>query len=307
MKALLAAQTVQAQGIGDATGDALRNVVTFLPKLVGFLVVLLIGWIVARVLRAAVKKLLGRLHFDRAVQRGGLSDAMARSKFDASGLVAQIVYYAVLLIALQIAFGIFGSNPVSNLLNEIVAWLPRAIVAIVIIVVAAAIARAVQDITSRALGGLSYGPTLGKIASWFIIALGVIAALNQIGVATTVTTPILITILATIGGIAVVGVGGGLIRPMQQRWEGWLTKAEAEAPQAKAQAEAYQRGREDVQRTAQGVSPAEQTTRMTETPAHAASMPTPPTGGAMAPGPGPAQPTRPVQPHPGQFPPGEQR
>lgn len=303
MKALLAAQTVQAQGIGDATGDALRNVVTFLPKLVGFLVVLLIGWIVARVLRAAVKKLLARLHFDRAVQRGGLSDAMARSKFDASGLVSQIVYYAVLLIALQIAFGIFGSNPVSTLLTEIVAWLPRAIVAIVIIVVAAAIARAVQDITSRALGGLSYGPTLGKVASWFIIALGVIAALNQIGVATTVTTPILITILATVGGIAVIGVGGGLIKPMQQRWEGWLTKAENEAPQAKAQAEAYQRGREDVQRTAQGVSPAEQTTRMTETPAHAASMPTPPVGQPMP----QAQPPRPVQPHPGQYPPGEQR
>ena len=307
MKALLAAQTVQAQGIGEATGDALRNVVTFLPKLVGFLVVLLIGWIVARLLRTAVNKVLERVHFDRAVQRGGISDALAKSKFDASGLVAQLVYYAVLLIALQIAFGLFGSNPVSSLLTEIVAWLPRAVVAIVIIVIAAAIARAVRDIATRALGGLSYGPTLGKIASWFIIALGVIAALNQIGVATTVTTPILITILATVGGIAVVGVGGGLIKPMQQRWDGWLTKAEAEVPQAKAQAEAYQRGREDVQRTAQGVSPAEQTTRITETPAHAASMPTPPVGQPMQPGTSPAQPTRPVQPHPGQFPPGEQR
>ncbi|WP_081916128.1 mechanosensitive ion channel family protein [Saccharothrix sp. NRRL B-16314] len=327
MKALLAAQTVQAQGIGDAAGDALRNVVTFLPKLVGFLVVLLIGWIIARVLRSAVNKVLERLHFDRAVQRGGIGDALARSKFDASGLVAQIVYYAVLLIALQVAFGVFGSNPVSDLLNQIVAWLPRAIVAIVIIVVAAAVARAVGDIISRALGGLSYGPTLGKIASWFIIALGVIAALNQIGVATTVTTPILITILATIGGIAVIGVGGGLIKPMQQRWEGWLTKAEAEAPQAKAQAEAYKRGREDVQRTATGVSPAERTTRMTETPAHAASMPAAPggqpmSGQPMQPGqtmpPGqpmqgqpmpPNQPMqgRPVQPHPGQYPPGEQR
>ncbi|MCE6999941.1 hypothetical protein LZG04_34765 [Saccharothrix sp. S26] len=303
MKALLAVQTAQAQGIGDAAGDALRSVVTFVPKLVGFLVVLLIGWIVARLLRAAVNKVLERVHFDRAVQRGGIGDALARSKFDASGLVAQIVYYAVLLIALQIAFGVFGPNPVSTLLTEIVAWLPRAIVAIIIVVVAAAIARAVQDIATRALGSLSYGPTLGKIAAWFIIALGVIAALNQIGVATTVTTPILITILATIGGILVVGVGGGLIKPMQQRWEGWLTRAENEAPQAKAQAEAYQRGREDVRRTTQGVSPAEQTTRVTETPAHAASMPTPPVGQPMP----PAQPTRPVQPHPGQYPPGEQR
>lgn len=310
MNALLAAQTAQAQGIGDAAGDALRSVVTFVPKLVGFLVVLLIGWIVARLLRTAVNKVLERVHFDRAVQRGGLNDALARSRFDASGLVAQIVYYAVLLIALQIAFGLFGSNPVSDLLTEIVAWLPRAIVAIVIVVVAAAIARAVRDIVTRALGGLSYGPTLGKVASWFIIALGVIAALNQIGIATTVTTPILIAILATVGGIAVVGVGGGLVRPMQQRWEGWLTKAENEAPQAKAHAAAYQRGREDVQRTgAQGSGAG--TTWTAETPAHAATMPTPPVGQpAQQPG-TPGQSARPVPPpvppHPGQYPPGEQR
>ncbi|GAA0263447.1 hypothetical protein GCM10010492_75620 [Saccharothrix mutabilis subsp. mutabilis] len=306
MNALLAVQTAQAQGIGEATGDALRSVVTFLPKLVGFLLVLLIGWIVARLLRTAVNKVLERVHFDRAVQRGGIGDALSRTRFDASGLVAQIVYYAVLLIALQIAFGLFGSNPVSNLLTEIVAWLPRAIVAIVIIVVAAAIARAVKDLVSRALGGLSYGRMVANVASWFIIGLGAIAALNQMGIATTVTMPILITLLATVGGIAVVGVGGGLVKPMQQRWEGWLTKAENEVPQAKAQAEAYQRGREDVRRTQE--APTQQVPRPTETPAHATTrtgaspqsaptqstqnMPTPPAGAPVQP-----------QPRPGQFPP----
>ncbi|WP_309117541.1 hypothetical protein [Saccharothrix sp.] len=322
MNALLAVQTAQAQGIGEATGDALRSVVTFLPKLVGFLLVLVIGWIVARVLRAAVNKVLERVHFDRAVQRGGIGDALARSRFDASGLVAQIVYYAVLLIALQIAFGLFGSNPVSNLLTEIVAWLPRAIVAIVIVVVAAAIATAVKDIVSRALGGLSYGRMVANVASWFIIGLGVIAALNQMGIATTVTMPILITLLATIGGIAVVGVGGGLVRPMQQRWEGWLTKAENEVPQAKAQAEAYQRGREDMRRTAE--TPTQQVPRPTETPAHAASRsgastpgasgapgtpvtPGTPTGGQQTPTqnmptPPAGSPVQP-QPRPGQYPP----
>ncbi|MBW4717437.1 mechanosensitive ion channel family protein [Saccharothrix obliqua] len=303
MNALLVAQTAQAQGVGEATGDALRSVVTFLPKLVGFLVVLLIGWVVARLLRTVVTKLLERVHFDRAVQRGGLGDAMARSKFDASGLVAQIVYYAVLLIALQIAFGLFGTNPVSVLLTEIVAWLPRAIVAIVIIVVAAAIARAVRDIVSRALGGASYGRLLANISSWFIIALGVIAALNQIGVATTVTTPVLVAVLATVGGILVVGVGGGLVRPMQQRWEGWLTRAENEVPQAKAQAEAYQRGREDVRRTHETTAAGQQQQVGQQQPAHTAAtradatadVPTSPVGT-------PAQPYPGQQQYPGQPP-----
>jgi hypothetical protein len=62
-------------------------------------------------------------------------------------------------------------------------------------------------------------------------------------------------VLATAGGILVVGVGGGLIRPMQQRWEGWLGRAEAELPQAQAQAEAYQRGREDAVRTGAETAP----------------------------------------------------
>ena len=51
---------------------------------------------------------------------------------------------------------------------------------------------------------------------------GIIAALNQLGIANSVTLPVLITVLATIGGILVVGVGGGLIRPMQERWQRWL-------------------------------------------------------------------------------------
>ncbi|MEO6083975.1 MAG: hypothetical protein ABIQ18_12820 [Umezawaea sp.] len=284
--------TLVAQGLGDAAGDALRSVVTFLPKLVGFLLVLVIGWFVARLLRTGVRKVLEHVHFDRAVQHGGIGDALARTRFDAAGLVAQIVYYAVLLIALQIAFGLFGSNPVSALLTDIVAWLPRAVVAIIIIVVAAAIARAVRDLASRAMGGLSYGPTVAKIASWFIIGIGVIAALNQIGIATTVTTPILITVLATVGGIAVVGVGGGLVRPMQARWDRWLAKAEEEAPRVRAETEAYRRTREDERQRA---SMAEPTVVAQPVPTGPGSVPTPP--------PAQQQPTAQQQPQPHQGPP----
>jgi hypothetical protein len=173
---------------------------------------------------------------------------MSKSKYDASDIIAKLVYYAVLLIALQMAFGVFGTNPVSTMLTGIVAWLPKAVVAIVIVVVAGAVARAVRDLVGNALGGLSYGSMLGTLASVFIWGLGIIAALNQIGVATSVTTPVLITVLATIAGIAIIGVGGGLVRPMQARWEGWLNRAEEELPQAKASAQAYQRGKEDAGR-----------------------------------------------------------
>ena len=83
-------------------------------------------------------------------------------------------------------------------------------------------------IVSNALSGLSYGRLLASIASVSILALGIIAVLNQKGIALTVTLPLLIAVLGTIGGILVVGVGGGLIRPMQQRWEDYLSRIEVE-------------------------------------------------------------------------------
>ncbi|MGW6928924.1 membrane protein [Lentzea sp. NPDC054927] len=235
--------------------DAWRAVATFVPKLAAFLLILLIGWFVAKAVAKLVDKVLEKVGFDRLVERGGIHRMLANSRYDASDLLAKLVYYALLLITLQIAFGVWGPNPVSELLTGIVSWLPKAAVAIIIVVVAGAVANAVKDFIGGALGGLSYGRVLANIASIFIWALGIIAALNQIGVATTVTTPVLIAVLATVGGILVVGVGGGLVRPMQQRWEGWLGRAEQELPQAQAQAQAYQRGREDAVRTQSETTP----------------------------------------------------
>ncbi len=234
--------------IGQGISDAWRMIATFVPKLVAFVVILIIGWIVAKVLAKVLGKLLNRVGFDRAVARSGAAGRwQERSRYGASGLLSKLLYYALLLITLQIAFSVFGPNPISTLLTGVVAWLPLAAVAIVIIVVAGAIAKAVRDIISSALGELSYGRWLATAAAVFIWALGIIAALNQIGVATAVTIPVLITVLATLGAIAAIGVGGGLVRPMQQRWERWLGRIEQEAPQARAHAEAYQRGRGDAQ------------------------------------------------------------
>jgi hypothetical protein len=215
--------------------QAWTSVATFVPKLIAFLAILVIGWIIAKVVAKIVDKVLERIGFDRVVERGGIKQMLSRSQYDASDIIAKLAYYAILLITLQLGFGVWGPNPVSDLLAGIVAWLPRAAVAIVIIVIAGAIARAVKDLVSSAFGGLSYGSMLGTIASLFIWAIGIIAALNQIGVATTVTTPVLIAVLATLGGIAVVGVGGGLVRPMQQRWERWLDNVEREIPAMRAQ------------------------------------------------------------------------
>ena len=244
--------------VTNALGDTLRNVLLFLPKALAFVAILVIGWLIAKAVRKLVDKILERVGFDRLVERGGVKSALAKSKYDASDIVAKIAYYAILLFTLQLAFGVFGPNPISALLTSVIAWLPSAFVAIIIVVVASAIAKGVKDLISSALGGLSYGRVLANVASVFILGLGIIAALNQIGVATTVTTPILVAILATVAGILIVGVGGGLIKPMQARAEQWLSRAESETHAIAAQSSAYQAGTSATQAaTTPGTVPAE--------------------------------------------------
>jgi len=214
------------KSISDTLQDWLTTVGNATLKFVVFLIILFIGWLIARAVDSAVSRLLAKVGFDRLAERTGLRRWTGR--YAPSALVGRIVRYILLLITLQLGFGVFGPNAISDVIDAIIAWIPRLIVACVILVVAVAIAGAVFDIIRNALSQFSYGKGLGRAAQIAIIALGAIAALNQVGIATTVTMPVLVTILATIGGILVVGVGGGLIHPMRERWERMLTKGEAE-------------------------------------------------------------------------------
>ena len=214
-------------GLGRGLSDMWRSVLVFIPAALAFAAIVLVGYLVARLLRTAVTKGLHKAGFDRAVERGGAGRVLGPVR--ASELCGKLAFAAVLLFALQLAFGIWGPSPVSDLLTALIAWLPRAFVAIVIVVLAAAVARAVQDLVAGALGGLPYGRLLGRAAAGVIVVLGVIAALDQVGIATAVTQPVLIAVLATVAGVLIVGVGGGLVRPMERRWEVWLDRAAAES------------------------------------------------------------------------------
>ncbi|MFI7577167.1 hypothetical protein [Micromonospora sp. NPDC049497] len=239
---------VRQVDIGDAVADMWRSVLLFIPRAIAFIAILVVGWLIARAVLKIVDAALERVNFDRAVERGGIKRALERTKYDASDILAKLAYYAVLLFTLQFAFGVWGPNAISDLIGGVVAWLPRAFIAIVIVVVAAAIANAVRDLVTGALGGLAYGKILADLVAVFILALGVIAALNQVGIATSVTTPVLVTVLATIAGILIVGVGGGLVKPMQSRWDGFLNRMAEESRAVQEHRQARAAGQGDTER-----------------------------------------------------------
>jgi Conserved TM helix len=226
-----------AVDVQGGISSAWANVITFVPKLAAALLIILVGYVVARLVASILNKVLERVGFDRAVERGGVKQALARSRYDPSDLVAKLAFWLIFLVSLQLAFGVFGPNPVSDLLKGLIAYLPNVLVAIVIVVVAAAIARAVTDLLASLLGGVTGGPVLAKGAGVAVLVFGAFAALDQLRIAPRVVTGLWYALLAIVVGSAVVAVGGGGIKPMQRYWERAANRAEQRAPELKQQAQ----------------------------------------------------------------------
>ena len=220
---------------GQGLTSAWTNVATFVPKLVAFLIIVIVGYIIAKVISKILAKVLQRVGFDRLVERGGVKRALASSKYDAAEILARLVFYAIMLFVLSTGFGVFGSNPISNYLHAVIAYLPLVFVAILIVIIAAAVAAGAKTLIQNSLGGLSYAPVLANAAAAVIIALGVVAALDQLHIAAAVVNAVLYAALAALTGVIIVAVGGGGIKTMSARWELLASRYDQERVQVQQQ------------------------------------------------------------------------
>lgn len=227
---------------------AWRNVVTFAPKLLGFFLILLIGYFIAKALAKLLDRILERVGFDGWVERGVLETTFRRSKLDPSDIVSKIAFWGLFLVVLQLAFGIWGANPISDLIHGILAYLPNVLVAVIILVIAGAIASVVTDLLTAALSAVSGGQWLARGAGIAILVVGVFAALNQLEIAPEIVNGLFYAMLAIIVGSAIVAVGGGGIRTMQGYWERSSRRLESKGAEVKqnVDTDAVERGVGDL-------------------------------------------------------------
>jgi Conserved TM helix len=217
--------------------EAWERIATFVPKLLGFVLILIIGYFVAKLLARVVDQLLERVGFDGWVERGALKTALEKSKFDASDILSIVAFWAVFLIALQLAFGVFGPNPVSELIEGIIAYLPNLFAAVVILVIVAALAKVVTDLLTATLGAVSGGQWIARGAGMAILVIGVFAALNQLKIAPAIVNGLFYALLAIIVGIAIVAFGGGGIQTARQYWQRASDRVEMKATEIRHEAE----------------------------------------------------------------------
>jgi hypothetical protein len=220
---------VQAIQFEEGFNDAFREGILLLPKLGYFLLILIVGIFLAKAVQKILTKVLQRVGFDQLVERGGVKQALSKSRYDAAAILARIVYYFIFLFVLSAAFRVFGPNPISDFLQQIIFFLPKLFVAILVLVIAFAVAAAVKDLLSNMLGGLSYGSALANAASLFVVALGVFAALDQLEIAGMIVGGIFYGLLALIIAPLIIAFGVGGIEPAREAIRNLQSKGQAKA------------------------------------------------------------------------------
>jgi len=183
-----------------------------IPRILGFIVIIVVGWIVAALLAKAIAVLLRKIKFNHLAERSGFAGFVSKTgaDTDSAGLIAGIVKWFVRLIALVVAFDALGLPAVSEVLRDLLLWLPNLVVALVVLVIgglaANTVSRLVRGATAEAeLGNPDF---LAKLASAAVWAFAVVVAVNQIGVATTLINTLF---MAVVGAFALaLGLAFGL-------------------------------------------------------------------------------------------------
>lgn len=268
-------ETVQDWGdavLVSAT-EALQNFLGFLPALVGAILILVLGWVLAGLLASLVERVLKTIGFERAASTTGISAFIARSgsSWTASAIVAEIVKWFVRLIAIQAAASILGLDQISQIINAILLWLPNLVVAIAIIVIGALIARFVSGLVRGTTGqmGFTNSDLLGGVAYYAIVVFAVIAAVDQLGIAETVVNTLIMGLIATFVIAAGLAFGLGGQQVAARITEGWY----ASGQQASRKVAEYAQSRSSETPSAAAEPPRLPSGASTEPPATGTSEP----------------------------------
>ena len=226
---------------GDAVflslSNALNSFLAAIPLVIGALIIIIIGWIIAGVLARVVTEVLRRAGADRLfAEHGGQVYGSRTQNIKPSIVAGELVKWLVRLVFLVAAANVLGMPQVSQLLNNVLLWIPNLIVAAIILLIAPLLARFVRGAIEVGAGqmGFSNAPLLGRIAEIAIVAFAVIIAINQIGIAANLVNTLFVGLVAALAlafGLAF-GLGGREVAA--QLTQSWYEQSQSAAARVRA-------------------------------------------------------------------------
>src|SRR5918998_6834183 len=188
--------------------NALGTFLSFVPQLIGAIIILIIGYIVAKVLQAVITRVLRGIGFEGWMERGGIKQFFdrAQSNQDPTSIIGKLVFWFVFIIALTMATDALGIPQVSAVLGQLIAYIPSIIAAILILILAALLANFLSSIVRGATGS----GILASVVQYAILVYAVFAAITELGIAVELTAPTFLIVLGAVALAAALafGIGG---------------------------------------------------------------------------------------------------
>ena len=193
--------------VGRSLTQGLNAVLGALPALVGALLILIIGYIVAKVLQGITTRVLKSVGFEGWMEKGGIKQLFDRSQTQQTpvSILGKLVFWLVFFIAISMAVDALGITAISAVLAQFIAYIPQLIAAVLILVLASLLANFVAGIVRGATGS----SIAGSVAQYGIIVFAVFAALTQMGIAEELIAPTFLILLGSVALAAALAFGLG--------------------------------------------------------------------------------------------------
>lgn len=171
--------------IGDSFQNTTDGIFDFLPNLVGFLLILLVGYIISKVVAGVVRTLLEKVHIDRRLNESSARryvDAVLPGASPANG-IARVVFWFIFIFFVTAAIGALGIPAATAFMNDVLAYLPNVVVAILIFIIAALVSGAVAGAAVRFMGDTPTGKVVAAVAPAVIMTIAFFMILEQLQIA----------------------------------------------------------------------------------------------------------------------------
>src|SRR5690349_5690954 len=188
------------QAVMVSIAAALMTFLSFIPALIGAIVILVIGWMLAGFVARLVTRLLERVGFERAAERTGVTGFISRTgagTVRASWVIGELIKWFIRLIFLEAAASAVHLTAVTDIINRIVLFIPNLVVALLVLMVGALIARFVGELVQGSASemGFSNPNLLATISRVAVMAFAVIVAVNQVGIAATLVNTLFMAVV----------------------------------------------------------------------------------------------------------------
>ncbi|MDQ3703001.1 MAG: small-conductance mechanosensitive ion channel [Chloroflexota bacterium] len=228
MDGTVATVTNWGDAIFLALAGAVSQLLGFIPRLLGALVILFIGWLIAKAVGGLVTRGLRAVRFNQVADRAEIDQFLDKAgvRMDPSSVVGRLAYWFLMLIFIGAAFNAFGLTQVNIIINQIVAFIPNVVVAMIVLLLGALIANFVANLVRGASGSARIGDPnlLGTIARAAVLTFAALIALDQLEIAPTIINTLWTALIGTFAVAFALAFGLGGREVASRILEDWYSK-----------------------------------------------------------------------------------